>query len=574
MGQEDQPAQDEKRARRKRKMRTVGRAICLICACLLLPVFATAVWIGYLSWIGIIVGTVYLAPGIVSPLVGWAGRKRLEGFLSWLSIGMTILLPLAITIAAVWPEDHTKQWRPYRFDAELAALEAERAIPDQDNAALHCAGLFARLDVNDQPGFFRRTSEVRDKMHRSTWNRQEYPEASQWLDTYSWAVDQLLQAATTGTFRWPLQAYTYDQYTVPYKPLGRGIQYLLMSANRDLGEGRIDEALTKYFCVIRIAHDLRQQMQPLDWRIAFRYEVDALRMMREALVRHDFSDRDIAWIGQRLPSTEDPWPQDAQTFFQAEKLRYMNMLARLYEVNDEGEVRFASTITLSSDDPLQEEDRETGKWFRLYWRLNMPLDPKDLHAVADNYFTRFNPLLEPDLRPFPDREQGMTWIDLSRATANFYRWFAEMAFFQWEYPDMRQRHATLVAERRGTCLVLGLRRYRNERGAWPASLEQVSEYIPAEASLDPTSSASFVYARDGDNFKLYSKGINRLDEGGRDRYVKALGRVEDDIAIWPPYVREPPEPLSREETEEMLKQLAEIYGERFPMGSQEDANDR
>ena len=350
MDQEDQAAQDEKRAKRKRKWQTVGRIFCLVCACLLLPVFVTAVWIGHLSWIGIVVGIVYLAPGILSPLAGWAGRKRLEGFLSWLSAGMTILLPLAITIAAFWPEDNTKPWRPYRFDAELAALEAERAVPDQENAALHCAGLFARLDVNDQPGSLRRTSEVRDRMHRSVWSRQEYPEASQWLDTYSWAVDQLVQAATTGTFRWPLQAYTYDQYTVPYKPLGRGIELLLMSANRDLGEGRIDEALTKYFCVTRIAHDLRQQMWPLDWRIAFRYEVDALRVMREALVRHDLSDRDIARIGQRLPSTEDPWPQDAQAFFRAEKLRYMNMLARLYEVNDEGEVRFASTITLSSDD--------------------------------------------------------------------------------------------------------------------------------------------------------------------------------------------------------------------------------
>ena len=42
-----------------------------------------------------------------------------------------------------------------------------------------------------------------------------------------------------------------------------------------------------------------------------------------------------------------------------------------------------------------------------------------------------------------------------------------------------------------------------------------------------------MYDLDGDDFKLYSKGKNGIDEGGRWEYVRALDKHHDDIAIWP-----------------------------------------
>jgi hypothetical protein len=133
---EDQGTKDDRKARRRRKWQTTGRIVCLIGAGIFAPFFVTAIWIGYLSWIGILVGIVYLSPGILSPLAGLAGRKRLEGFLSWLSVGVPILLALAVAVAAIWPTDNGEQWKPYRFDEEFAVLEAERSIPEQDNAAI------------------------------------------------------------------------------------------------------------------------------------------------------------------------------------------------------------------------------------------------------------------------------------------------------------------------------------------------------------------------------------------------------------------------------------------------------
>jgi len=101
------------------------------------------------------------------------------------------------------------------------------------------------------------------------------------------------------------------------------------------------------------------------------------------------------------------------------------------------------------------------------------------------------------------------------------------------YTDFAEYYAEQMTQRRGTWIMLGLRKYRNENGRWPTSLELLSDYAPDEAFLDPTCSDTFVYTLDGDGFRLYGKGPNGSDEGGRDSLVSSLNRYKDDIAVWP-----------------------------------------
>jgi hypothetical protein len=136
-----------------------------------------------------------------------------------------------------------------------------------------------------------------------------------------------------------------------------------------------------------------------------------------------------------------------------------------------------------------------------------------------------------------------------------------------------ESYATHLTQRRGTWLLLGLRRYHNEHGAWPETLDAITEYVPADAFDDPTSVDRFVYALDEDGFTLYSKGVNRIDEGGRNDWNEARDTYEDDIAIWPPHVRKP-RPQTKESMDEMMKQLAEIYGERYLKDTPDEPNDR
>jgi hypothetical protein len=123
---------------------------------------------------------------------------------------------------------------------------------------------------------------------------------------------------------------------------------------------------------------------------------------------------------------------------------------------------------------------------------------------------------------------------------------------------------------------LGLRRYHNEHAAWPSALDQLAEHVPADALLDPTSGGPFIYLLDGDSFRLYSKGADRIDDAGRHGYSKALDRIEDDIVIWPPHVPEPQpqtEAEAQEGREEMIKQLTELYGRRYAERMLSDPND-
>ena len=77
--------------------------------------------------------------------------------------------------------------------------------------------------------------------------------------------------------------------------------------------------------------------------------------------------------------------------------------------------------------------------------------------------------------------------------------------------------------------MIGLRRYKNKNGHWPESLDDIKSLAPAEIFVDPVNDDSFVYKLTEENFTLYSKGKNNIDENGE--YQDGA----DDRLIWPPW---------------------------------------
>ncbi len=94
----------------------------------------------------------------------------------------------------------------------------------------------------------------------------------------------------------------------------------------------------------------------------------------------------------------------------------------------------------------------------------------------------------------------------------------------------KDRYFRCLANRRGTRLLIGLRRYKNEHGRWPGSLGDIKGTVPDEAFVDPRNGGAFVYRLKGDDFELYSAGPNKIDEGGR--YKSGA----DDWRIWPTHI--------------------------------------
>ena len=510
-------------ARRKRVIQRVSGIIGLVASCFWLLVFIMAMRTGYLSWIGIAVAASFVASMMVAPVFAWAGRRRLATLCHGLHIGMMILAAVLVGVTFLWPQGNDGTWHSYRFDDELAAIEARRAVPDAENAAPRYESVFGRMNMDDEPNsVFSGTSSIRSELGDGPWKGNDYPQAAAWLDSQSSTIDGLLKIGKMEKCRWPVQADMFDEHTVPYEKLRRCRLLLLAAANRDLGENRVTAALTKYFCTLRLADHIHQQPSIMDSLASFGAERDGLRMIRYVLAQSPLSAEDLAQIAGHLPPAADPWPEEWERLLEHEKLHYMNLLGRLYEVNADGAVRFATRPLIAA---RYEDGNHAGGFPSLYWLMSMPRKPHGVRGIADKHFAELEHRLDFEPQPLKDRYQppsGLSLDDFVRAICNAYRCGLEMCFFDaQEYAQHRQRRAPSITARRGTWLVLGLRRYRDAHGAWPGTLAAASEYVPAEAFCDPTAGAAFAYTLDGDSFRLYSKGPNRIDEGGRRRYVKA-----------------------------------------------------
>ncbi|MCL5278681.1 MAG: hypothetical protein M1376_02090 [Planctomycetes bacterium] len=550
---------DAARTRWMRIAANVARIVHLLAASFWLLAFALVVRTGYLSWIGLTVGAVFVGSAAISPLLGWAGRRRGESVLVGVHLGMMILAAIVWLSTSLGPQDKGT-WRPYRFDDVLAAMEAKRAVPDAENAAPRYKSVLADLNMADQPDFLFAGSFLREEFEKQPWKANDHPQASQWLDSQSQVIDRLLAIGAVEKCRWPIQADTYDGYTVPYEKVRRSALLLIAAGNRDLGEGRVTEALTKYFCTLRIADHLHQQSSQVDSLAGYYYEGVALRMMRQVLVQSNLSEADLVQIAHYLPPPADPWPEEWKRLSELEKLHYMNLLGRLYEVDEEGHVRFARKIVISPRN--RREQKDPTRIPRLYWLMSMPRDPHAVRGVVNKYFATFDGRVGSSrpLQPAQDKRSPRVSVnDLSKAICNIHRWGLEMVFFN-EQECIRHRRWCVpsFAACRGTWLILGLRRYHDAHGVWPRTLDAISEYVPAETLVDPTNGEPFVYVTEGDGFRLYSKGPNRIDEGGRSGYVRASKKVEDDIWIWPP-----PPPAPEPSEDEVRQQMEQIYGKNY-----------
>jgi hypothetical protein len=525
-------------SKRKRKLQTVGRMADMLFTFVAALVYIAVLRSGYLSWFGIAVATYVVALTITSFAFSLAGNKRSKIRVAQLMSSSMIMAGIVVAAVLLWPEGHGS-WRPYRFEDELSTLEANRAVADRDNAALQYESLFAATDVENRPrSFSGEFGLVRDEFSKYPWKGIDHPEISRWIDSQARAIDRLLLIGKMKSCRWPIQADIFDDHTVPARKLRYCAELLIAAGNRDLGESRLDQALTKYFCLLSIADHLYQQADGILFRTALAFESMTMQMLRRVLVESHLSDAQIERIAEHLLPAADTWAKDGRALLNVEKLRYMNLLARVYEVNGKGHTRFAAGFALSPEDTDSPKPRRrTDRLWRIFHLMNMPLDPKAVGGIADRYFARFDYLFKSGGVPDTDeRREPSFWSpdSLSKIVCNPWRWCIETILFDGEsYVRLYHLSAKRTVQQRGTWLILGLRKYKNTHGKWPASLGMMSKYVPGEAFLDPTNGGAFVYVRGGDGFKLYSKGPNGIDEGGWDDFVRASNRHEDDIIIWP-----------------------------------------
>lgn len=362
-----------------------------------------------------------------------------------------VIVIAAIICCLLWK---ASLWESQTVDEQLAAIEAARAIPDEENAAiiynvlLQDANATSLLDT--RPGFLDDDSD--NLTARQPWSGKEYPELALWIKEQQHVIDRLFEASKFDKCRFPIaiDPVQRSQPSQPYRAMRKWTFLLRRAANNDIGEGRIDDAIDKWRCLIQMGAHLRQQPLFVEYLVAIAIEAVALNQTVVFLVEGNADETHLRKIETLPLHTEDDWTAVLEEVLPAEELHEQKMKENL------------------------------GLLERLKYEFGYGL----FAGMKD---------------PGHDR--------------------------------IREIYHRKLSTSRGLHILVALRRYRNKHGQWPGQLDDIKPLASTEVLVDPFNNGSFVYKLTEENFTLYSKGKNNIDENGK--YEKGA----DDWPIWSPKTR-------------------------------------
>jgi hypothetical protein len=356
------------------------------------------------------------------PLRWWAG---------------VLMLAVAVVLALVWLSERLTL---HSAEQQLAAIEASRAIPDEQNAGLIYTELAATTDlVSNQPRFL--GSEGRTE----PWLSADHPEAAEWLRKHQDSIARLMQACRKQQCRFPISTDMSSQRQQMWmlNRMRNWAQLLAAAANNDMAEGRIDVGLEKCRCLIQMGTHMQQQLTMIDILVGIAFEALGLHCLNRSIVEGDATEGHLKTIEEALPEVRNNWDRD---------------------------------------------------WPRIC----------EITKLVERCLTR---------------------------DFGYFRWLISRFRHGVFYVDLETRLEGVclrsLAQRRGTHLLIALRRYKNANGSWPQDLGVLRDLVRPEILVDPTNGGSFVYKLTQDDFVLYSKGQNNIDENG------SRTGTADDRLIWP-----------------------------------------
>jgi inner membrane protein len=464
----------------------------------------------------------------------------------WLSAAAAIVVVLIIWIFL--PED-SEGWQPYTFDEELAALQAKYAIPDSENAATIYNQLLE--DFNDTSYYGNLPKEVQRKLLiREPWSDQEHPELVKWLKSHQDTITTLIEASKVEKCRFPIYAYfaNFSRSNEHRSAFRRWTFLLTTAANNDLGEGRADEALEKYMAVLQMGKHWCQQPTTMDILVGMSIEALALRGFKTFVVNGDATEQQLDAIEQAVADFKHDWISDRLGILEYEKLMAKNRLGEYYERDLSGRIRLShdpkARIRECMRDFLEGLSKEEGMKYRLrlwinpnYWQRKLirartilywfylPSKPQKGAEIIDALYEKYYKRAGADFDWKKEPEEISPGFRLNFTYLIVHLVVGSSAASNYRFHDIYLR---VNASNRGSRLIVALRRYKNEHGRWPETLDGIKNLVPGEIFVDPINDSSLVYKLTDDGFKLYSKGKNNIDEGGRpDRESGA-----DDWLIW------------------------------------------
>jgi hypothetical protein len=347
-----------------------------------------------------------------------AARCRGKRFL-FAAIIISILIIIAIL---------AYKYLDYRsIDERLAAIEASMAIPDSENAAILYSQILQNPDASlkDQPTFL---DPNRVTLTRSQpWTANDYPKLAVWIKKHQWLINELMKVSQFEKCQFPLIVEANRSIQMKRLQTMRKWRFLLcQAANNDIGEGKIDDAIAKWQCLIQIGKHLRQQSQLIEYIEGMGTEFMGIVRTIDFLAECNVSESHLQKIESFKVQTHDNWP---------------TVLDRIQPVEEIGEQKFKRQLSLFGR-------------FKYEFGLGKFKGLKDIHQIVG------------------------------------------------------EKHLRMLVNQRGMYIMVALRRYKNEHGHWPDSLDAIKSAAPAEAFIDPVTGEPLQYENHGERFSLYGEATN------------------------------------------------------------------
>ncbi len=252
-------------------------------------------------------------------------RRRKRVWLVAAIISLAAIVVCILGAAAFWPKSHSA-------DDRLAEIEAARAIPDSENAAMIYNELLrdskatSLSDASSQAG----EPLLSDRVLHGPWLSRDQPETDAWLKEHRYIIDRLLEAARFEKCRFPISIDIRDTSSMDRAAPMRWWGFLLRAAaNNDIAEGRLDAAMVKWQCLLRIGDHLLQQPVPTDHFVGSSIQRLALEGMARFILEDDPTDAHLRRLEAMPLPIADGTARDIQEIREVSRLKEQRMMEGL-----------------------------------------------------------------------------------------------------------------------------------------------------------------------------------------------------------------------------------------------------
>ena len=203
------------------------------------------------------------------------------------------------------------------IDEKLAAIDAELAIADSENAAVYYRRFFT--DPNNAT-ILDDLSDYTPSAYCEPWADIEHPELAAMLETHRSFIQTLLDISEMQQARFPVDIAPGPDSWQMTRDMRKVIFVLSWAGANDLAEGRADAAHSKYRCQMQLARHFSQQPGKYHKILGIAFEAVAHGNIKMAVMQDDITQDQLRSLEMILEIPQNQVMEDTEIAARIDRL--------------------------------------------------------------------------------------------------------------------------------------------------------------------------------------------------------------------------------------------------------------